>query len=434
MIAVVAAIAILAVTGLPIALAVDRHCRGLRLAGLAFLYGSGATFLLMELMSILGLRWTLTRVLIALALIVIMAGGVRLAAGRLPRPLPAARRPPVLHWLVDAVTVVFVAGYALYTTLGPLWEWDFWAIWGLKARVFLVRGGIDWRFLESVWNRFCHPDYPVLLPLNFDFIGLVQQGWDDRWLGLLNVAFAVALLLIVRGLASMESDALVASIVTLAVASTAASRYVGMAEGPLIAFGAAGVLFARRAILFDDPAALRHAALLLGFAANCKNEGLALLVAVVIVSRRARLWPAFVIVAPWLILRAVHVLPTDLAAGPVTARLLAHLHDPMPILSGLVLGLVDPWMWGALVAGLIIAPAPVRRREWFVAAVTLLQAAFYAGSYFVTPNEVHWHIATSWPRLTRQILVPFAYAVMLMLANWLRRGEDGAHAEARSDL
>jgi hypothetical protein len=429
-IAVLAAIAIMALAGLPIALAVDRHCRGFLLAGLSFLYGSGATFLVMELMSAAGVQWTLSRVLISLAIMAALAG---VTATRNPHPAPRDPRPATrgpLPYLLDTLTLLFLAGYTLYTTLAAVWEWDFWAIWGLKGHVFLEHGGIDWRFLESPWNRFCHPDYPILLPLNFDFIGLVQRGWDDRWLGLLNVAFALALLLIVRTLASQESGALMASIVTLTIASTAASRYIGMAEGPLIAFGAAGVLFARRA----DPIAMRHAALLLGFAANCKNEGLALLVAVVIVSRRARLWPAFVLVVPWLLLRAIHVLPTDLAAGPVTARLLAHLRDPMPILSGLVQGLVDPWLWGALIAGLIVLPSAARRREWFVLAVTILQIAFYAGSYFVTPNEVHWHIATSWPRLTRQILVPFTYVVILALANWLVRGEDAPHAEARSDL
>jgi len=435
-IAVLIAIAAMAVAGLPVALAVDRRLRGFLLAGLAFLYGSGTTFLMMELMSIAGIRWTLAKVITALALIAAFAAAT---ATRNPHPAThdpqhTTHVPRPLPWLLNAITATFLAGYALYATLAPLWEWDFWAIWGLKARVFLERGTIDWRFLESPWNRFCHPDYPLLLPLDYDFIGLVQHGWDDRWLGLLNVAFAVALLLIVRAMASMERDALVTSIVTLTIASTAASRYVGMAEGPLIAFGGAGVLFMRRALMHDDAIALRHAALLLGFAASCKNEGLALLVAVAIVSRRVRLWPAVAIIAPWLLLRAVHTLPTDLAAGPVGARLLAHLRDPLPIVSGLVKGLVDWWLWGALIVGAIVVPSVTRRREWFVLAVTLLQLAFYIGSYFVTPNEVQWHIATSWPRLPRQILVPFTYVVMLTLANWLARGEDAPHAEARSDL
>ena len=95
MIAVLTAIAIMAVAGLPIALAVDRRCRGFLLAGLAFLYGSGATFLVMELMSIAGVRWTLPRVLLALAIVAATGAAV---AVRTPRPTthdprPATRNP-----------------------------------------------------------------------------------------------------------------------------------------------------------------------------------------------------------------------------------------------------------------------------------------------------------------------------------------------------
>src|SRR5207253_7119 len=109
--------------------------------------------------------------------------------------------------VLDLATLISLAAYAVYATLAPLWEWDFWAIWGLKARVFLEHGGIDWRFLESRWNAFTHPDYPLLVPLNFDFVALIGGGWSDRWLGILFVAYAVALLLIARALAARETSA-----------------------------------------------------------------------------------------------------------------------------------------------------------------------------------------------------------------------------------
>src|SRR5438270_11239478 len=149
----------------------------------------------------------------------------------------------------------------------------------MKARVFLERGGIDWRFLESPWNSYVHPDYPLLVPLNFDFVALLNGGWSDRWLGLISVAWAAALLLIVRDLAARESTIVPSALVTLAIAGLAASRYPGLAEGPMIAYGAAGVLFIRRALHVDDSASWLHGASLLGLAANLKNDGVALLVA-----------------------------------------------------------------------------------------------------------------------------------------------------------
>ena len=57
----------------------------------------------------------------------------------------------------------------------------------------------------------------------------------------------------------------------------------------------------------------------------------------------------------------------------------------------------------ALLAGILIAPAAARMRERFVLLVTAIQLVFYIGSYFVTPHDIRWHVATSWSRLTDQI-------------------------------
>ncbi len=345
------------------------------------------------------------------------------------QPSNPATEQQKLHWL-DIPTVVSITGFALFATAAPLWEWDFWAIWGMKARVFLERGGIDWRFLESRWNTYVHPDYPLLVPLNFDFVALLNGGWSDRWLGLLSVAWAAALLLIVRDLAARESSVVPAALVTLIVVGLAASRYPGLAEGPLIAYGAAGVLFIRRALQLEDRTAWRHGALLLGLAANVKNEGVALLVAVAIallvVRARdlLRLWPSLALAAPWLILRATHTLPTDIVSGSAMSRALERLPHAGAILMFLARRLYEPWFWVVVLAGVLIAPAAMRRREKFVLLVTVVQLAFYVGSYFATPHDVGWHVATSWSRLTDQIAIPITVVVFLMLANYAAEKEE----------
>jgi len=444
MTATLIAILTLAAFGIPIALAVDRRARGPLLIGTAFLYGSGTMFLVLMALSIMHLRWSLVSVAIAALLIFC---GAAVIAKRQPGN-PATQQPgnPKPH-LIDLATLLTITGYALYATLAPLWEWDYWAIWGLKAKQFLESGGIDWRFLESRWNTFAHPDYPLLVPLNFDFLALAGGGWSDRWLGLLFVAWGIALLLVARALASRETTPLFASLLTLTLAAIGISRYVGLAEGALIALGGAGVLFIRAALLDDDDAAWRHGALLLGFAANCKNEGFALLVAVtiaVIVVSWARvtatlrnLAPAYILAAPWLILRAAHTLPTDIAEGSALSRFLVRLPHAHQILAFLGARLYEPWFWVAILAGVLIAPAASRRHEAFVFLVTAIQLLFYVAAYLSTPHNVRWHILTSWSRLTGQIAVPITFAVFLMLANLLRRGEDAPHAEdrrpARSD-
>jgi hypothetical protein len=244
-------------------------------------------------------------------------------------------------------------------------------------------------------------------------------------------AFAAAIVLIVRGLVSEETGALFAALIAAAVSTFAASRYIGLAEGPLIAMGGAAVLFVRRAIRSDDPAAWRHGAVLLGLAANVKNEGLALAVsiaiAVVLLRRNAlwRLWPSAAIAAPWLLLRATHALPTDIVEGSVISRVLFRLRATPIIARLLAADLVAPWVWLLLLAG--IAVAVRRRREAFVFIVTLVQLAFYVGSYYATPHDPRWHIVTSWPRLVMQLAIPMTVAVLSMLAISFRE-----NAEARS--
>ena len=435
MTATIIAILTLTVLGIPIALAVDRNARGPLLIGTAFLYGSGTMFLVLLALSIAHIRWTVMSVTIAALVIFCAAAFVR----RHGEPSAERTKPHLL----DLVTLFTIVCYALYATLAAVWEWDFWAIWGLKARTFLEIGAVDWHFLESPWNTFAHPDYPLLVPLNYDFAALLNGGWSDRWLGLFGVAWAIALALVARSLAARETTTFFAALLTLLVAALGFSRYIGLAEGALIAFGGAGVLFVRRALLEDDDAAWRHGALMLGFAANCKNEGLALLVAATIAviaaswssaSRALRkLTPAYVLAAPWLILRAAHTLPTDIAGGSAASRLLARLPHAHQLLIFLADELYKPWFWVALLAGILIAPAAARRREHFVVLVTAMQLLFYVAAYLTTPHDVRWHVLTSWSRLTAQMAVPITFAVFLMLANSLRGGQDAPHAQARSD-
>ncbi len=418
------AILSLIVLGIPAVLAIDRRARGPLLIGASFLYGSGLIFLILLALSIVHIRWTLLSVTIA-ALI------AWCALWFVKSPSTVNRQPSTVHWL-DLLTIFTFIGYTLYATLAHLWEWDFWAIWGLKARVFLEHGGIDWRFLESPWNAFSHPDYPLLVPFNYDFVAILNGGWSDRWLGLVMVACAAAVVLIVRSLVAEETTPFVAAIITTVATTLAISRYVGLAEGPLIAFGAAAVLFLRRAILFDDHAAWRHGAVLLGFAANVKNEGIALavsiVIAIVLVRRKSlwRLWPAVAIAAPWLILRATHVLPTDVVGGSVLSRVIAHLAQTPVIFSLLWHDLVDPWFWVCVIAGIIVAPAVRRRREAFVFLVTGIQLVFYVAAYYATPHDPRWHIVTSWPRLTVQISLPITFVVLVMLADFFPRVEQSA--------
>lgn len=427
MTAVVLVAITLTVIGLPVALAIDEALRPLSAIALGFLYGSGVTWAVMLALSPFG--WTLPRVAAAM----LMVSGVCLAIAMRRRTGGANLRLA----LPDALTAIVLAGFACFATLAPLWDWDFWAIWGLKARIFIEHGAIDWRFLQSPWNSFSHPDYPLLVPLNMSLAALANGGWDDRWLGVLFVAFAAAIVLLVRDLAAQEASPNVGACIALAIASTACVRRAGIAEGPLIAFGGGALLMLRRALLFGDRPAWRHGALLLGLAACTKNEGLVLLgtvAAALVLSGAARqvwrLWPAFALALPWLVLRVVYRLPSDVVSGSLDARVAAHLPQLGVILRELDEHLVTPWLFVAILFAILVGRE--RSRERFVLLAVAMQLAMDFATYLVTPNDLVWHIATSWDRVSAQFLVPLTYAAAMLVA----RSFDTlpGHAEARPDL
>ena len=427
MIAVVAAILGMTVIGIPIAVAAGRDVRGGALIGLAFLYGSGAVFVAMML-----LPWNLPLVVVALvavsALVFFMKRprGTDRSAGE---DTGAPQR--AMSIAADLATALTLFGYAMFATLASPWEWDFNAIWGLKARVFYEHGGIDWRFLQSPWNDFAHPDYPLLVPMNFDFLALASGAWNDRWLGLMFVGYAVALVLIIRELMREELAAPLPALITLAIAGLACTRYVGLAEGALVAFATAAMLMLRRG-------EVTHAALLFGLAASTKQEGALFLVCALIalvIARRwrdaIRLWPAFLIAVPWWIVAAARGLKSDLAVPGAMHRAAVHLAQWSYFVSTLGEQTPDLIFWLLVLASIVIA---LRRDEVPWVLIVVLQIAALLMAYLTTPYGLHWHIATSWPRLTRQLAPIAAVLALVLLAKTFAREKNHAHVEARSEL
>jgi len=443
MAATLVAILTTAVIGLPVALAVDRRLRGGALTGLGLLYGSGVVYGILLMLSVLRIAWSLPVVTACSLGVAAIAFAWRWRRGS-PASSETHDRLPASSGAhpIDIATLVVCAAYVRFATIAPVWEWDFWAIWGLKARVFFEGLGIDWRFLSSPWNDFAHPDYPLLLPLNLVHAALWNGSWDDRWLGAITAAFGLATVLVVRSMVADEEPPIIASAAGLVAAGLGLSRFIGLAEGPLIAYATGALLMIRRGVHERDDRALRNGALLLGLAASCKNEGIALLVTAALAllfatrewRRVLRLWPSLVVAAPWLVLKAVHGLRSDLAVGPLAARFVERLGAADVILAALARHLPDRLLWLALLLALLCIPAALRRREQFVLAATALQILIYITAYFMTPRDVLWHITTSWPRLTTHVMLPLAVVTLLMLAQVFRPEEDAAHAEARSGL
>ncbi len=319
--------------------------------------------------------------------------------------------------LFYALALIALIGYALYATVAPPPEYDYLTNWGFKAKAFFEVHSIDWQFLRQATYFNVHPDYPLLLPLTYDFIAILRNGWSDASLGVVHVAFATALLLVIHGAALEETRSrLAAAFITAALVPFAATPWIGLAEGPFVAFATAALLLIRRGNM-------ALGAILLGLAASTKNEGLALIVAAAIglvCARRARdvmrLWPAVAIPLPWLIVRSLHSLVTDIAAGGVIARIAGHLRNPMPLVAAIAsVSLGKPLLWIALAIGIVIVSRTLATTERFIMVTLAVQFACYIGAYLATPFDLSWHVTWSWERLVTHLTPALTYVVLTSL-------------------
>lgn len=442
MIAALLALLTLLVVGIPLTLAIDRTLRGTLLLGTAFLIGSGWAAVVLLVLSLLGIAWTPVSVaaatLLPPALLFFTTGGRILQSPAIDLDSEDRQRTSWLTAIATAATLVILIAYAVFSTLAPLWEWDFWSFWGLKARVFYEHGGIDWEFMRRPLNRFANADYPLLLPLLFDFIAVASGAWEDRWIGLLYPLWAGSVLLVVHSFLHRSTRSrLLAALGTLALTGFATSRWVGMGEGPLIAYSAAGLLFLRDGFAAERWDRVRLGAVLLGFAGFSKNEGIALVAATaaaLFLTQRGRrfglvhLWPAAVLPLLWKMLQHLFALQSSyLGVTSSTAdRILQRLGNPEEMLVAFLRQYPD--RHEAWIVMLIVFAVTVRtwlREETMLMSVAGIQMIIFVAVYFSTSYPVGWHIRNSWNRLGSQVALPLGFVAMLMIAGLIRNHRAG---------
>jgi len=427
-------IVLVALLALPVSIRLTPGASGERHLGQAILIGCGLASLALYAVTLVAIPWSFTAIVVVLVMTGASAAwGLRsrrlLSSGTSVGAVAGVERVAALA--CDALTALFLSAYAIYATLSKPWQWDYWSIWGLKGKAFFVARSVDWGLLSDRWASYAHPDYPPGLPLLYDVVALARGRWDDRWLGLLFVAFAVATVLAVRGLVREETrSTLVASLVGLAVTGAVMSRWVGTGELPLIAFGTCGVLLVRKGLREPDPRSVRLGVLFVGFAGFVKNEGVALVVAVALatlvatrsVRAVAKLWPALAIAASWQLVRIPSGLTTDLFTGSFASRVVDHLASPGVFVDYLRRvpfshALLWPVLAIVLVAGLRIVTA----RERFLALTIFFEALAIAAAFLVTPRDLAWHLNTAGARTMNQLTPLLVVLASLVLVEMLRK-------------
>lgn len=393
--------------------------------GTAFLLGSALLTVAMLALSGVGLKWSPLTVM-ATSLVLTSSGLLIRKSGAEHQEMKVGGGYP----LADALLILVLTVHALYVTESAPRHWDYWAIWGLKAKVFAAGGTIDWSFLTDPANAFAHPDYPLLLTMIYSFLASWGETWNDRWFGLVDTAFVTSLLLVVRGVCTrLFGSVAIGSWTALLLAFPAMQIIFGYADLPLFAFVTCGLLFLQMHLQRPTSRLALLGFLLLGGGALTKNEGLSfLLIALVVAamaSRRPK-WttlmavPGLVLVASWQIPRLFLDLSTDVTRSGWLPRAAERIDDPT---LGLALWHFLPSTAVAALITVSVAALLARerlKRLALLVAVPALQLLIYLGVYMGSPHDLTWHIATSWSRISLHVAIPILAVSIPVLVEVLR--------------
>ncbi len=195
----------------------------------------------------------------------------------------------------DGLLLLLPAGLLLYLLLAvschalaiPLYEWDAFGIWGLKAKVLTHEAlRANPAYFHDASLSYSHPDYPLLLPfLTSGVYGAMGQV-DDRLgkiiLPPLFAAFGVIAYLALRWkLPRNQAWFLTAALLALPLCTRWAGA--GYADVLLTLFYGGSIFFLVKWLEEDSGADLALAALFSAYGALTKSEGLGLAVINVVV-------------------------------------------------------------------------------------------------------------------------------------------------------
>ncbi|MEK6373262.1 MAG: hypothetical protein AABO58_11260 [Acidobacteriota bacterium] len=371
----------------------------LALAGAA---GALMVALTMSLMSIAGVQWSRTRLVIAFAALACAGAASRriwIREGRTNWRSPA---------LAGIVIVLAVTAYALLTARETCGDLLF--FWGPKGVHFFRAGKIDLQYLADINNFLAHRDYPPLLPLLYAWSHTVSRSFS-WWAAVLFAGVCLTgIVAIVR--AGTQSD-LAGLLTAAALASAFGSAFVAGGADPLLLFFEAtavgGLLF-----IEDSRAQWIVTAIGVAGAALTKVEGAsfaaAVLIAVLLLKSRPLVLTAAVLLATvplaaWLFVMTRHnLLDGYRGSGPI------HLEYFWRVLKATVRMADYHAYWIPWIAPLIVIVVGNVRRARLpltIAALTFVATIYF---YLHGPHDpTSFWIRSSAPRV---LLTPLLMTLM----------------------
>ncbi len=394
---------------------------------------------------VLGLPWSpLSMPVLAL----VLAGLLRLADSRGAAAATVPSTPA--GWVARAALGLAAAAFlvAAWKWLrAPLWSWDHFAIWGVKARRLVQDGALDLEFLKLRKFVRSNPDYPIGFPLACRFLSPSVPGMAE--FRLIHALFAGSLAAAVYGAARRLEAPPAVSALAAAVLSASPlfwdTEAVGLADLPMVCVATVAVRLVLQSR--DDarfPAWTAGAAL--GFLGWMKTEGfvlgalLALFAAVLLRNGRRGGGDARVpLLSAWLAwslgalaVRRWWLVPgIGFFEGDWADRVGARVRSTGTLLSAMLgnLGGAE-WLgiWYLFAAAVTVALVLRAPEAGLLGLAVLGQFGFYAFVYLGTYLDPLEHVESSFHRLAAAVAPLALLAVAAAVAALLR--PRGREAEA----
>lgn len=419
--------------------------------GLAYLTGTAVVPVALIALLTVGVPLTIeTFLVVAFVCVCVGALGWRRRAGDPAPPAAPWWRRPWRSWSPDVwIGGAFIFLFGAFAVVGmltafelPLTEWDAWSIWARKAQMLTGHDSLVGEFWTSSSYTWVHLDYPLQYPvweaLHFRAAGGFETQALLRHVWLLLVAFVWAVAYLLRE----QARPLVWAPLLLLVAAAPGvwdQLLSGYADLPMAIFACLGAISLALWLNRGDGRLLALAAVMLAAAANTKNEGLMTAVALLLVAYPIALARGFplrqfvlasgavlVAILPWRIWTAVHDIKGDMpvAEGLNPAYLLDRVDRVWPAVHALAheVGDQERWLYLLPLAALAIVACLVsgigRLAAGFYLASLALVAAGLVWSYWISPNPIEWHLATSAPRVV-SVLMLICLAALVHLSGLL---------------
>lgn len=333
------------------------------------------------------------------------------------------------------LAIVFQIGYAFFRAMiMPIEAYDAVAIYGIKAKIFYLAGGVPQDFFSRMGSFVNHIEYPLLIPLAEDSIYIFFKGINDIASKAIFPMYYLSALIVLYSMIRRFAARKAALLFTFLLATVPqfydyASN--GYADLPLAFYFSAGLFYMFLWMRGKPGSYLALSLLLSAMAVWTKSEGLALLgvniftaifYAVVsgkVRARQAVLYIAICVISAGLYLKLMHSLGIGINADFTGARpdIITALKRLPSILYEYQIHVFGPKKWNIIWILFILAFFTGLRKAFsgilkLPTLTILFVLAGYTAVYMVTPQNFSWHLSTTASRL----FLHFLPVVVLWLA------------------